>query len=408
MDTAREESTISSAPDHSDLGDFRSQLGPLLILMGVFFLNFICRIVMAPLMPEVEHSLGLSHAQAGSLFLPLTLGYFLTCMGSGFVSSRLGHRKTIIFSALATGAALGALSQTGGIGWLRSGMLFLGLGAGLYLPSGLATLTSLVNPAHWGKAMAVHELAPNLSFFLAPLVAIGLLEMFSWRGAVGVMGTASLGWGLCFARWGRGGDFAGQAPNLTNLRVLTSLPAFWIMILFFSMGVGGSLGIYNILPLYLVNERGMSQDWANLLVAFSRITGMGASFLSGWATDRLGPRKALAAIFSVSGVLIVGLGVAHGNWLVLFLFLQLMAAVCFFPAGFSALARIGPESVRSVTISFAVPPAFVLGGGVLPAGIGYLGEMHSFGWGIGLTGVLFFLMLLLLPWLRLTPGPDRP
>ncbi|MFH1034595.1 MAG: MFS transporter [Pseudomonadota bacterium] len=370
-------------------------LGPLLLLTSIFFLNFCARLVMAPLMPRVEQSLSLSHAQAGALFLPLSLGYFTTLLGSGFVAARLTHRGSIVLSALATGLALLLLPLAGSLWGMAGGMFLVGLAAGLYLPSGLATLTHMVPPARWGRALAVHEMAPNLGFVVAPLLAMGLLEFFTWRGAMACLGVAALAGGLGFWRWGRGGDFPGQAPDLKSLRALLGLPGFWLMMLCFSLGLGASLGIYNMLPLYLVSERGLSPQRADLLVSASRVSCVAAAFVAGWVTDRLGPRVAMAWVLGVCGVLTLGLGAARGAWLIPLLFLQPMVAVCFFPPGFAALARLGSASVRPVAVSLTMPLAFVLGGGVLPAFIGYMGQAFTFGWGISLAGGL----MLLGPWL---------
>jgi MFS transporter, NNP family, nitrate/nitrite transporter len=380
-------------------------LGPLLLLTGIFFLNFCARLVMAPLMPRVEQSLGLSHAQAGSLFLPLALGYFATLLGSGFVASRLTHRGSIILSALATGVALMLLSLAGGLWGMAGGMFLVGLAAGLYLPSGLATLTSMVPAERWGRALAVHEMAPNLGFVVAPLLAMGLLQIFAWRGVMVCLGAVALVGGLGFWRWGQGGDFAGTAPDLKSLRALLGLPGFWIMILCFGLGLGASLGIYNMLPLYLVNERGFSPQRADLLISASRLSGVAMAFVSGWASDRLGPRAAMAWVLGLCGALTVGLGAAREDWLVPLLFLQPMVAVCFFPPGFAALARLGSAAVRPVAVSLTMPLAFVLGGGALPAFIGYMGGWLSFGWGISLAGALMLAGPLLLRRLSLSPTP---
>lgn len=376
--------------------------GALLLLTAIFFFNFSSRVMMSPLMPRVEHSLGLSHAQAGSMFLFLSLGYFIAIVGSGFVSARLTHRGNIILSSLSMAGALLALSQAGGLTGLGAGLFVVGLGAGLYLPSGLATLTSLVSPDRWGRAVAVHELAPNLGFVLTPLVAMGLLQLLSWRGVVACMGLASLAGGLSFWRWGQGGAFAGQAPDLKSLRALLGLPGFWIMMICFSLGLGASLGIYNMLPLYLVNQHGFTPHKADLLVSASRLSGVAMAFVAGWASDRLGPRTAMSWVLGLCGVFTLGLGLAQGGWLVAMLFLQPTCAVCFFPPGFAALARLGgPPAARANSVALTVPLSFLVGGGALPALIGYLGERLSFGWGIALAGACMFLGPLLLRRLKL-------
>lgn len=60
----------------------------------------------------------------------------------------------------------GPLAQ--GLYSLGAVCLGLGLAAGLYLPSGVAALTSFVRPRDWGKAVAMHEIAPNGGMVLAP------------------------------------------------------------------------------------------------------------------------------------------------------------------------------------------------------------------------------------------------
>ena len=161
---------------------FLSQSGPLLFLAAIFFLNFMARTILAPLMPVVEKDMGIGHGEAGSFFLFLSTGFLITLLGSGFFSSRLNHRRTIILSSLAVGLAMVGVSFTEGLWSMRLGLFFVGLATGIYLPSGIATLTSLVSPKNYGKALAIHELAPNLSFVAAPLVSEALLGWISWRG----------------------------------------------------------------------------------------------------------------------------------------------------------------------------------------------------------------------------------
>ncbi len=183
----------------------RHNLAPLLILTSIFFINFIARVVLAPLMPTIETELGLTHAEAGSLFMLLSFGYLVTLLGSGFVSSRLTHERTILFSSTVLGAALIATSTGIGVWGLRLGLIAVGMAAGLYFPSGITTLTSIISIRNWGKALAIHDLAPNLSFVLAPLVAEAVMMRFSWRAVFFVLGLAAFVLTIVFGRYGRGG-----------------------------------------------------------------------------------------------------------------------------------------------------------------------------------------------------------
>ena len=386
--------------EKGEMASFRSYIPALLFLTGIFFLNFLSRIILAPLLPAVETDLHIGHGEAGGLFLLISLGYFGGLLGSGFVSSRITHRRTIITSSLALGGALIVVSLSHTLGGIRVGLILLGLAVGLYFPSGIATITSLVKARDWGKAIAIHELAPNLSFIAAPLVAEGLLLWCSWRGGIVLIGIVAILAGVAFLRFGKGGRFPGEAPSQKNLSLLFVQPGFWIIMALLSLAIGASLGVYTMLPLYLVAEQGFERSWANQLVAFSRIAGPIVAIVAGWASDRVGPKRALVGIILATGVATVLLGMAKGGWIVPLLFLQPTLAVCFFPAGFSALSLVGPPAVRNVAFSLVVPVGFLIGGGAVPAALGLMGEQGSFALGIMLYGVLLLGGLILLRYLR--------
>ncbi len=385
---------------NTELPSFRSQMAPLLFLVGIFYLNFIGRIVLSPMMPTVEKDLNVGHDEAGSLFFMISLGYCLGLLFSGFISSRLNHRRTILLSSIAVGGTLIMVSVSHDLWMIRLGLILLGIAAGFYLPSGIASITELVRPEHWGKAIAIHELAPNLAFVTAPLLAEALLGVFSWRGVLMWSGIASMVSGVVFIIFGKGGGFPGEAPNVSTLRIILKEPSFWIMMALFSLGIGASFGVYTMLPLYLVAEKGMDRTWANTFIAFSRIFTLGSSFLVGWMTDRIGPRKTLMGVFIAAGVVTLLLGLVSGSWIILIVFLQSILATSFFPAGFAALSRIGSAKIKNVAVSLTVPVGFLLGGGVIAAGIGMMGEMGSFALGFILFGGILLLGFLLARSLR--------
>jgi len=388
-----------------DLG-FMSGFGQLLFLTSIFFLNFMARITPSPLMPQIEADLGLDHAAAGSFFLIISAGYFIGLLGSGFISSKITHRGTIIMSAMAVGIALLCISLSQDLWTIRLSFLFLGVAAGNYLPSGIAALTSLVEQQHWGKALAVHELAPNVSFVAAPFLAEALMGWFSWKGVMVLLGVSSILLGTTFACMGKGGRFYGEAPGIPAVKGLFREPAFWIMVVLFSLGVSSTLGIYTMLPLFLITERGMERGWANSLVGFSRISGIFMSMVAGVFNDRLGPKRTIFTVFVVTGILSILLGVLAGPWTAIFVFLQPLVAVCFFPPGFAALSSLVAPSARNIAVSFTTPLAIVGGGGLIPLMIGMSGDMGCFGTGIAVTGGLIFLGAFLAFRLKGEPVPS--
>lgn len=367
---------------------FRKQLIPLLLLTSIFFVNFCARVLFAPLMPAVESALGFGHAQAGSLFFLLSAGYFLSLFSSGWIAARLIHRHTILLSISALGVTLVAMAFCNSLALLRIGFFLLGAFAGLYLPSGIATLTALVESRHWGKAAAVHELAPNLALVVAPLAAEILLSRFSWRSVPLVFGAVAVLLSLAFLRNRRLGGFTGRPPDLKALRDLLSRPALWILMGLFGLGISSTLGVYTMLPLYLVDDLGLDRNVANTLLAVSRISGLVMALIGGWTADRFGPQRTLVTVLMLTGAATVAIGMAPGRWALLAVFIQPLLAVCFFPAGFAALSRIGPAADRNIAVSLTIPAAFLIGGGAVPAMIGWFGDHVSFGAGILLVGLL--------------------
>jgi len=379
-----------------------SIIGSLLLMTGIFVLNFMSRIIFSPLLPIIEVDLGIGHGEAGSLFLLISAGYFIGLMGSGFFSSRFGHRKTIIFSAFAVGAVLFALALNHTMWGLEFGLLVVGVTAGMYLPSGISTLTALVRTQDWGKAIAVHELGPNIGFIVTPLVTEILLTWFSWRQILVCLGVGSIALGLLFECFGRGGRFPGEPPRVKTLKTLFGEPSFWVMAGLFSLGVSSQLGVYSMLPLYLVVGRAFQASRANYIVGFSRSSALGAVFVSGMITDRLGPKITIAAVLLGAGLLTFLLGIVSGTSMLVMLFLQPLVASCFFPPGFAALSRVGPKSVRNILVSFTVPAAILIGAGAVPAGLGLLAERNLFSLGFCLLGGLIMTGFVLLRFLRLS------
>jgi NNP family nitrate/nitrite transporter-like MFS transporter len=381
--TAEAETAVSG---HGE--PFGSSLGRLSLLTLLFFMNFMARIVQAPLMPAIEQDLNITHAEAGSLFFILSIGYFITLMGSGFVSARLTHRWTMVLSLACAGASLLATAASGGVWGIRSGLFLVGLSTGLYLPSAIAAITEFVSPRHWGKAIAVHEVAPNLAFVTAPLFAEALLAVASWKSVLAVLGIGALICGGIFARFGRAGASTGEAPNLRSIGALGRQPSYWLMILLFGLGISGSLGIYTMLPLFMVSAHGLERDYANTLLALSRVPGVLAAFGSGWFTDRFGPQRTILAVLALNGLLTMVLGVVSTAGLPYLVFLQPALAVCFFPAGFAAIGMVAPPGARNIAVSMVTPFAFMIGAGAVPALIGWASYLHSFRAGFLMIGAL--------------------
>jgi len=385
---------------------FPFPLFPLCLLVGMFYVNFVCRIAIAPLLPVIKENLGLGLTKAGSLFLMMATGYCLGLFLSGFVTARLSHRRTILISAGLMGVAMITLSQTVSMTGMYFSLIIAGLSSGFYLPSGIAILTELVSREHWGRAIAVHEVAPNLGFVSAPLLAEALLRLMRWRSTLALMGVWSIVMGLVFLFFGPGGNHRGEAPQFSSMRRILTQPPFWVMAAFFSVSIGASFGIYGMTPLFLVKERGMPREWANTLVGLSRATAFLTLLFSGWLTDRAGHRRAMILFLTATGLSILLIGIIQNPGITpLFIVLQASSSAGTFPAGFAMLSALFPLPFRNLAVSLVILIGSLLGGGAFPLGIGYIAEKYSFSWSFSILGLLALSMV---PFLFLDRSGERP
>jgi NNP family nitrate/nitrite transporter-like MFS transporter len=377
---------------------FSFALRSVLLVVGVYYLNFMSRLVFAPLLPIIEGEFGLGHGEAGSLFLFLTIGYGVGLLGSTFVSSWLNHRRTIFLSALAVGVSMMVLSRGPTISSIQFSLALVGVSAGLYFPSGIGILTEVVNREHWGKAMALHEFAPTAGLITGPMIVELLLRWTAWRNIVGIIGFCSLPVGLLFLLFGAKSVQKGSPPEPRAVKAILWNGSFWVMSVVFIISVGASLGVYSMLPLFLVNEMGWKREAANSLVGFSRVFGAAFLFYSGVITDRIGGKRAVVLFLTIVGMLTLLLGLVRGpRMTTLLIILQATSLPCFFGAAFVMASQIFSSQLRSLAMSFLVLIGFLGGAGFIPPSIGYLAEALSFSLGFALLGV-FTLAVLPLLW----------
>jgi NNP family nitrate/nitrite transporter-like MFS transporter len=239
------------ATPHPASSPARSAFKGVVFLTSIFLVNFLSRLVLSPLFPEMEKELNFNHAQAGSIFLSGSVGYCAGLFLAGWVSSKLTHRRNILLSTCCIGLAMLLLASAESLNGLRLGSLVAGVSGGLYLPSGIASITSLVPRHKFGWAMGIHELAPNLSFITVPILAEIVLSTAGWRGAPGFLAIAALLLGLAFWRFGKASDLKGEPLNLSLISQILTSRKLWAAAFALVLAVGASLGSFAMLPLFL-------------------------------------------------------------------------------------------------------------------------------------------------------------
>lgn len=377
--------------------EFKRALPHVAFVTLIFLLLFMGRIIIGPLMVEIQRELGISHTQSGGLFFVIALGAGFSVLLSGFVAAAVNHKRTICLAALIMGACLWGAGHAPDLFWFRLALFGAGMGVGLYLPSAIAYITCVAPAPHWGKALSVHECAPNTAFTLTPLLAELVLHVGVWRDGPSCLGLGLIVVGTLFFLFAKGGDFKGTPPRLDVAVSILSRPVFWMFTWLVCLAVGVTLGSYGMLPLFLVHEHGMTREAANQLVAISRISGIFMGLVGGWLTDKLGPVRTIGIYLAAAGSVTIALGLASGSALVAMVMLQPLLSVIYFPAGYTLLSRMFDARTRSLAVSLSTPVSAALGAGAIPTLLGMAGDHIGFGNGFVLLGGALLLTLFMMP-----------
>jgi NNP family nitrate/nitrite transporter-like MFS transporter len=336
----------------------------------------------------IEESLQISHGEAGGLFTSLSIGFSLSLFIVGRFASDWGYKRMVLSGFLCIGLVLFGLQ------WAESYLAFhllfflLGVSSGTYLPSILPIITQTYEHRHWGKAIGLHESAPSVSIFFIPILVPMGLHYFHWKGLLLILGIVPLLFFIPF--WEVSVEPRHERVFQRSLYAdLFRKKAVWIMGLLWIFSAASSLGIYSILPLYLIKERGMAFGFANTLLGISRAAGVIVPLIMGFMTDRFGFHVILRWTIFATGLSTIGLALSSTLLSVLVtLILQALFSLAFFPVAFIAISKLTSVSERSMAIGFIIAIGVIFGIGGGPFVLGLVADRLSFKVGILGLGVL--------------------
>lgn len=133
-----------------------------------------------PILPAIAAKLDATPSQVSLLFTSYMLMTGVTMLITGWLSSRIGPKRTMLFGLLAIilFAFLGGMANSiNGIVWFRAGW---GIGNAFFISTALAVIVSVASGGT-ASAIVLYEAAIGLGMSVGPLLG-GLLGGISWRG----------------------------------------------------------------------------------------------------------------------------------------------------------------------------------------------------------------------------------
>ena len=358
----------------------------ILFLWFLWFMNVAMRTVLSPVLPLIEDEFRVTHAQAGSIFTFMAIGYGFSMLFAGLFASRIGCKKTVQLSLL--------LALIVYLLWpfAREFTLFyalgfaLGMASGMYLPAIIPLITEYFEERLWGKAIAIHESAASLAMFSSPFIALLVLSFLSWRGIFGLFAAIFV---ICMIALHflvqEVQPYEAKKGSLSGLLRDSSL---WLMGIIWIFMAGAYVGFYFILPLYLVKEVSLDLQKANSIFGFSRLGGVLVQVSIGFLVSRFSLKKIMFTFMLLSGIFTMLLTVHDLAWLKIFLFAQASFNMGFFPIALIAISRMFDRETRGAATGFIITLGVVCGNGVIPYLLGLSGDLISFRFGIFILGLL--------------------
>jgi len=378
------------------------RLLPLAIFWSLWFLNYSSRTVFSPLLPLIEENYLLSHGQASGLFISLSMGYGVSLLVAGRFSSAWGCKRIVAASCVGIGFVFILLQWADRYLVFQGVFFLLGLAAGSYSPAMIPIIAETYDSRHWGKVLGIYDTAASSCVFVVPLLVTFGLHFLSWRNILLVPAIAALllpvvFWKVAIEPKPAASFQGGRTFALFKKR------AVWVLGLLWMAASASYAGLYSILPLFLINERGLVFDHANTLIGVSRAGGLLFSIASGFLVDRYGYRRLIIFSLLSTGLSTIVLGLAPNlTVLVIGLILQGTLSNVFFPAALAAIPHLNPPSDRSAATGIIFFFAVIFGNGISPFVLGVTADYLSFQIGIIGLGILISLSPLVLRLLKNT------
>jgi NNP family nitrate/nitrite transporter-like MFS transporter len=291
------------------LSDFR-KVGhtPTLVSAFLYFdVSFMVWVLMGPLGPFIGDALKLSATQKGFLTaVPLLGGSFFRLI-LGYLTERIGARKTGLLGLMVSLVPLMLAWQFASTftGFLAAGVL-LGV-AGASFAAALPLASAWYPPEYQGLAMGIAG-AGNSGTLLATLFAPRLAQAFGWRNVFAMAAVPVLCVWLAFFFLAKDAPVKRAVKRWADYkRVLTVADTGWFCFIY-SLTFGGFVGLASYLSIFFRDEYHMSKVQAGDLTTIVVIFGSFLRPVGGMLADKLGGYRMLLVLLTGVAVCLGAVG----------------------------------------------------------------------------------------------------
>ena len=276
------------------------------------FSHDLCAGLLAALLPLIKVSLGLNYFQSGLLLAAYTITVGLSQFPGGWISDRVRPQVVIAVGLGGVGLSSLAVGLSPSYYPMLAVLIIMGIFAGGYHPSAVSMLSAYYAADKRGKVIALHMTGGSIGYALGPIMGGLIAGIMSWRFAFFAMAVPALvAVPLVLKKLRRPSREAGKTfsaddsgvnhqprhrPGIISvLRPIAIIIGLAITIQL----LGGTAMAF--LPIYLVDNLGVTPTAAALLVGVTRGGGILGSLFGGWLSDRWGRKQTIFMTLAATG-----------------------------------------------------------------------------------------------------------
>lgn len=375
--------------------------GSILLFVLAHFVHHLLTALPVPLLPMIRTNFSLDYTQSGLLISAFSLANGISHVPAGWLADHIDRR--IMITAGLCGIAffgfMAGLSQT--YVMMLVFLVLMGLMAGGYHTAAPPMISASVSEDSQGRALGVHMIGGSMSYFLAPLFAAAIAVIWGWRGSFITLAIPTFAFGIIFyklighlkyAKKTEPEKITGDRKPSSAPRRIQRLIAF-IVLSSFTMAV--YISVRSFIPLYLVDNLGMSEEAAASFVAFIHVSGLWAGPLGGYLSDRFGRIPVILLACFIAGPAIYMLNVAtFGVGMAVLLMILGMIVYVRIPVSEAFIVNETSERNRSTILGIYLFSSSEAGGVLTPL-MGYFIDNLGFNTSFTIASVSVIVMTLI-------------
>ena len=393
------------------------------VLTFINVINYLDRYLVAGILPRIEDSLHIDHAQGGLLQSIFIVVYMLVAPLGGYVGDRYPRRWVLSLSILIWSFATFGSGLAGTFAVLLFARALVGVGEAGYGTVSPGLIADFFPLSQRTRALSVFYVAIPVGSALGFALGGWIGNTWSWHHAffVGAIpGILAAILALRMREPARGATEEGGAssqtkmPFLEGLRGLRSNSFYWVSVAGLTLMTFSIGGLAVFMPTFLEKERGVPGAQAAIVFgALLCVSGLVGTLVGGVLGDRAERKSSTGGLWlSGWGMLLAApfmVWAAYSGSVPIIYAASFCAMFLVFlnngPLN-AAIVSAVPPLFRSFAVGLSVLAYHALGDAISPPIIGWLGDRLSLGHAIALNAIPVFLGgLLLVVGARLLHGP---